>query len=117
MDRILLQGIEFYAYHGVRDEERRLGQRFSVDVDLVLDLRPAGNADVLSASVDYATVCRAVEEIGTGEPVRLLEALAERIARTLLERFPAASTRVLVRKLAPPIPGRVGSVAVEITRP
>ena len=117
MDRIVLQGIEFYGYHGVREEERHLGQRFSVDVDLALDLRPAGNTDALSATVDYAAACRLVEEIGTGEPVRLLEVLAERIARALLERFPATGVRVLVRKLAPPIPGRVGSVAVEITRP
>ena len=117
MDRVFVRGIQFYGYHGVAEEERRLGQRFLLDVELSLDLRPAGGSDELSASIDYAEVIRLVKEIGEGEPYRLLEALAERVAAVLLERFPAASVRVRANKPAPPLPGSFEAVGVEITRP
>ena len=87
-DRILIQGIQFYGYHGVREEERKLGQRFVADVELRLDLAEAGRRDDLAATVDYEQICAIVVEIGTREQFNLLEALASRVASTLLERFP-----------------------------
>jgi dihydroneopterin aldolase len=57
LDRVFVQGIQFYGYHGVAEEERRQGQRFLVDVELSMDLRPAGGSDELSASIDYARSC------------------------------------------------------------
>ncbi len=117
LDRVFVQGIQFYGYHGVAEEERRQGQRFVVDVELSLDLRPAGGSDELSASVDYAEVLRLVRQIGESEQYRLLEALADRVAAALLERFPAVSVRVRARKPAPPLPGAFESVGVEISRP
>lgn len=116
-DRILIQGIQFFGHHGVREEERKLGQRFRVDVELALDLREAGRRDDLAASVDYEKVHALVVEIGTGEQFRLLEALAARIASALLERFPARQVTVRATKPSPPIPGVMGGVTVEITRP
>jgi dihydroneopterin aldolase len=117
MDRILLHGIQFHGYHGVREEERKLGQRFVVDVELVLDLREAGRRDDLAASVDYERVHALVVEIGTREQFRLLEALATRIASTLLEECPVQRVTVRAAKPSPPMPGLVGGVSVEITRP
>jgi dihydroneopterin aldolase len=116
-DRILLQGIQFYGYHGVYDEERRLGQRFLVDVELAVDLAGAEAWDDLSEALDYGQVYAAVLEIGTGRPVKLLETLAARIASTLLERFPARQVTVRATKPAPPLPGMLASVSVEVTRP
>jgi len=116
-DRILIQGIQFHGHHGVREEERKLGQRFVVDVDLRLDLAPAAGADSLAATVDYEQVCGIVVEVGTREQFNLLEALASRVASTLLERFPVQQVTVRVTKPSPPIPGLVGGVSVEITRP
>lgn len=116
-DRVFIEGIQFYGYHGLVEEERRLGQRFLVDVELSMDLRPASGSDDLSASIDYAEVLRLVREIGEREQYRLLEALAERVAAALLERFPAAGVRVRARKPAPPLPGAFESVGVEIARP
>ena len=116
-DRVFVQGIQFYGYHGVADEERRQGQRFLLDVELGLDLRPAAGSDELSASIDYAEVLRLVRQIGEKEQYHLLEALAERVAAVLLERFPVASVRVRASKPAPPLPGAFEAVGVEISRP
>ena len=115
--RILLQGIQFYGYHGVYEEERRLGQRFLVDVELRLDLTGAEDWDDVSLSVDYSQVHAAVLEIGTRQQFKLLETLAARIASTLLERFPIQRVTVRATKPAPPFPGTLAGVSVEVTRP
>jgi dihydroneopterin aldolase len=115
-DRILITGIQFHGYHGVRHEERQLGQRFVVDVELALDLGPAAGADNLAATVDYERVCALVVGVGTAGRFRLLETLAGRIASALLEEFPVQQVTVRATKPAPPIPGIVAGVSVEITR-
>lgn len=104
-DEILLEGLEFYAYHGVNPEERALGQRFVVDVALAADLRPAGRADDLARTIDYGAVYRRVRAVVEGPPRQLLEAVAEAIAAALLAEFPAAAVTVAVRKPAPPLRG------------
>jgi 7,8-dihydroneopterin aldolase/epimerase/oxygenase len=116
-DRILLQGIQFYGYHGVYEEERRLGQRFLVDVELRLDLSGAASEDDVSAGVDYSQVYAVVLEIGTRHQFKLLETLATRIASAVLERFPIEGVTVRVTKPAPPLPGVLAGVGVEVTRP
>ena len=116
-DRILLQGIQFYGYHGVYDEERRLGQRFLVDVELCLDLTGAEGWDDVSLAVDYSQVYAVVLEVGTRQQFKLLETLAARIASLLLERFPIRQVTVRATKPAPPLPGMLGGVSVEVTRP
>jgi dihydroneopterin aldolase len=65
-DRLLLRGMEFYAYHGVHPEERRLGQRFVVDLEVELDLVPAGRSDTLEATVNYGTLYHTVRAIVKG---------------------------------------------------
>ena len=117
LDRILVQGIQFHGHHGVQGEERKLGQRFLVDVEIRLDLREAGRRDDLAASVDYGRVHALVVEIGTGEQFRLLEALAERIASAVLEHFRVRQVTVRATKPSPPLAGIVAGVSVEITRP
>jgi dihydroneopterin aldolase len=116
-DRILLHGIQFYGYHGVYDEERRLGQRFLVDVAMCLDLSGIASRDDVSSGVDYTQVHAVVVEIGTREQFKLLETLASRIASTLLERFPIQEVTVRATKPTPPLPGVLTGVSVEVTRP
>src|SRR5512137_339511 len=116
-DRILLQGIQFYGYHGVYEEERRLGQRFLVDVELRLDLSGAASKDDVSAGFDYSEVHAVVVEIGTRQQFKLLEALVTRIASAILERFPIREVTVRATKPAPPLPGVLAGVSVEVTRP
>ncbi len=115
-DRIILKGLEFYGRHGVLPQERELGQRFIVDVEIFLDLTEAGRSDDLSRTIDYAKVFRLVEEIVTGSPRRLLEAVAEDIAAAILECFSAVEAVVRVKKPAAPLPGHHEYVAVEIKR-
>jgi dihydroneopterin aldolase len=116
-DRILLHGIQFYGYHGVYDEERRLGQRFLVDVELRLDVSGAASDDDVSATVDYGQVQAVVLEIGTGQRFKLLETLATRIASAILGRFPVREVTVRATKPAPALPGVLSGVSVEVTRP
>jgi dihydroneopterin aldolase len=116
-DRILLHGIQFYGYHGVHDEERRLGQRFLVDVELRLDLSRAAAKDDVSVGVDYGQVYAIVVEIGTRQQFKLLETLATRIASAILTRFPVGDVTVRATKPAPPLPGVLAGVSVEVHRP
>ena len=98
-DRILLEGMVFHGRHGTLPAERELGQPFVVDVELRLDLQPAGLSDDLTRTVDYSDVHRRAKEIVEGQPVGLTETVAERIATAVLEEHPLVeAVRVKVRK-------------------
>ena len=116
MDKIVLSGIEFYAYGGVSDAEKATGQRYRVNVELVLDLKPASVSDALGDTVSYSHVFRLVVDTARERSFNLLESLAERICQRLLERFPVESVTVQVQKLLPPIDGTIAYAAVEMTR-
>lgn len=115
-DRIRLVNMVFYAYHGVFAAERRLGQRFEVDVDLAADLRRAGQSDDLADTLNYAEVYNVVKNAVTERPYHLLEALAERIAGDILASFEVAEVTVRVRKPGAPVGGLLDYAEVEITR-
>ena len=117
-DRIILTGMQFYGFHGVNPEERRLGQPFIVDLTAELDLESAGASDNLADTVSYTHLYRAVRDVMEGEPYNLLEAAARNIADTVLCQQPLVSAvRVRVSKPRPPIRGSViESAAVEIYR-
>lgn len=119
-DRIRLNGMVFYGYHGVLPEERALGQRFVVDLEVRADLRRAGTSDDLAATVNYADLYRIAQEVVTGAPCQLIEAVAERIAgRVLAEHALAESVEVRVRKPAVPLAGSAldsSEVCIERTR-
>lgn len=98
-DLILLEGMTFFGHHGVLPAERELGQRFVVDVEMRVDLRLAGLSDDLSQTVDYGAVHALAKEITEGEPLNLIEAVAERIATAILQDHPMVETiRVRVAK-------------------
>jgi dihydroneopterin aldolase len=98
-DAILLEGLRFFGYHGLYPEERTLGQRFLVDVTAELDLRDAGQHDELDESINYQDLYTQVRTIVEGEPMMLIEAVADRTARSILERFPiVTAVEVIVRK-------------------
>ena len=117
-DRILLEGMTFHGRHGTLPAERELGQPFVVDVELRLDLRPAGLSDDLEKTVDYGEVHRMARGIVEGEPVGLTETLAERISAAVLENFPVVeSVRVRVAKPHVRLNGTVlAGSAVEVVR-
>jgi 7,8-dihydroneopterin aldolase/epimerase/oxygenase len=112
MARVVLSGMRFHGYHGVFEEEARLGAPFVVDLEIEADL-PA--TDDLAATIDYARVYDLVRRVVTGERYRLIEALAHRLGRDVLDTEPLATTvRVRVHKPHAPLPGVVGDVMVEI---
>ncbi|RID84465.1 dihydroneopterin aldolase [Peribacillus asahii] len=117
MDKIYLNEMEFYGYHGVFPEETKLGQRFIVDIVVETDLAKAGQTDCLDDSINYGELFEVVQGIMEGEPMKLLEAVAETISTKLLDKFPSIQTcTVKVIKPNPPIRGHYKSVAIEITR-
>jgi len=115
MDRLLLEGMVFFGRHGALPAERELGARFTVDVELGLDLRAAGRSDLAADTVDYSRAYEVVREVVEGDPCRLLEAVAERVAARLLEFNPVERATVRVRK-QPPVPGEFHSFGAEVTR-
>ncbi|MFS0774423.1 dihydroneopterin aldolase [Neobacillus sp. 3P2-tot-E-2] len=117
MDKIFVNRMEFYGYHGVFPEETRLGQRFVVDLMVLVDLKKAGQSDQLEYSVNYGELFQACKEVVEGKPYKLVEAVAEKIAESVLGKFTLVSeVTIKVIKPDPPIPGHYQSVAVEITR-
>ena len=118
MDVVFLEGLQFYGYHGVDSEERSLGQRFLVDVELTTDLRAAGQADDLTQTVNYSLVYTRVQTIVEGPPHNLIETVAEELATALLADFPASSVTVVVRKPEVGLRGAtLRAAGVRIVRP
>jgi dihydroneopterin aldolase len=91
-----LRGIELHGRHGVEAGEQERGQRFVFDV--WIDVDDSALSDRIEDAVDYREVAEAVREVSDERAYSLLEALADAVARTLLERFPIDRARVRVRK-------------------
>ena len=107
MDRIILEGMQFYGFHGANPEERALGQAYVVDLAVELDLNKPGASDRLEDTVSYTQLYRVVQGVLEGESKNLLEATAQAIARLVLAEFPVDAVHVLVKKPRPPIRGSV----------
>ena len=115
-DKISILGISGFGYHGVLESERKNGQDFSVDIVLKLDLRNAGESDNLAHTINYAEVASLVHRRIVGDPVNLLERLAELIAQDVLENFNVQEIEVTVHKPQAPIPVSFHDVSVTIQR-
>lgn len=115
-DRIRLLGIEAFGYHGVLENEQEEGQLFSVDVELEVDLSAAADSDDLSDTVDYGAVAERIHAVIEGERWNLIERLADRIARVVLEEGRVGAVTVTVHKPQAPIPVPFRDVSVTIQR-
>jgi|WetSurMetagenome_2_1015567.scaffolds.fasta_scaffold302036_2 7,8-dihydroneopterin aldolase/epimerase/oxygenase len=116
-DRLRLSNITFYGYHGVHEHEREFGRPMALDVELTLDLSEAGRTDNLEQGLDYSEVYKIVRETEAAGPYKLLEALAEAVARQLLAAFPQVrEVLIRARKKEPSVGGWVEQAEVEITR-
>ena len=115
-DRILLSQMRFDGRHGVSDEERATPQPFEVDVELYLDLQPAGIDDDLTRTVDYSQVFELCRDLVEATNFRLLETIAEGIAHEILAAHRVVEVVVRVRKLQVPVSGSLGYAEVEIRR-
>jgi 7,8-dihydroneopterin aldolase/epimerase/oxygenase len=116
-DRIIVKDLQVFAHHGVLEEERRLGQRFHVDVVAHLDLRDAGASDDYAKTVGYDAIAALASETLTAKSYNLIEAAAEAVAQAVLARFPQVEkVEVELRKHAAPIDALFASVGVRIER-
>ncbi len=116
-DKIILEGVQFYAYHGRNPEERTLGQPFVVDLEAEVDLRAAGESDHIGDTVSYTDLYRAVKAEMEGPAKNLLEGVAHAIAQRILDSYSVRSVRVRVKKTSPPIKDAfLSGAAVEVYR-
>lgn len=117
MDKIIMKNMSFYGYHGVLPEENRLGQKFFVDVILYLDLKKAATLDLLSHTVNYALAYDIVKASVETKQFKLVEALAEDIAQSLLSHFAVVDElSVAIRKPEAPVNAIFDYFGVEILR-
>lgn len=116
-DRISLKKMQFYGYHGLFDEEKKLGQRFIVNVDVFTSLKQPGFSDDMDDSIDYSDIYQKVGSIVEGPSFNLIEAVAEKISQTLLDYFKKIEAcKVEILKPDPPINGHYEAVSVQIYR-
>lgn len=115
-DKIILRGCQFHGKHGVSAEERAVGGRVIVDIELEYDLAQAGVSDDIHHTLNYADIFKTVRVQVEEQNYNLLESLAHKIVEVLLEKFPVSAATVYVRKQPPPIKGIVESAGVEIRR-
>lgn len=117
MDNIKINGIKTYAYHGVFDAERQLGQFFITDVVMYLDLGEASKNDDLEQTVHYGEAYAMIEEIIKGESVNLIEHLAEKVSVSLFDQYDKIiKTEVTITKSNPPIEGNYDNVSITLNR-
>ena len=113
---IHLKKLRFHGHHGVLPEETTLGQPWIIDLALVVDIAHAAATDDVAHTVNYVEVHDLVRDIVTGEPVALLETLANRILSAVLSAQPRVqSVSITIHKPHVPIPGAHEGVALSAT--
>ncbi len=115
-DRIVLTGMHFRGTHGVHEYEQQNPQRFDVDVELALNLQPAGLSDDLTQTADYSRVFDTCRQIVESTRFNLIEALAEAIAHELLAEHAVDEVTVRIRKPDVQLGGPLEAAGVEIRR-
>ena len=116
-DVLRITALRVRGFHGVLPEERRDGQDFVVDVVLHLDLHPAALSDDVADTVHYGELAAALAAVIAGEPVDLIETLAERLAQVCLADSRVMRAEVTVHKPSAPIAAQVADVSVTVVRP
>ncbi len=105
MGKVSLEGLEFFAYHGFYDEEQKIGNKYSVDVEVETDLMKAASKDSLGETINYEDLYKMISKV-MATPTRLLESLSLRIMEQVFAHFKAAKrVQVSVSKFNPPIGG------------
>jgi dihydroneopterin aldolase len=116
VDEITLTGLTVFGYHGVFDFERRQGQEFTIDLTLQVPLAAAAASDDVADTVHYGELADRVAAIVAGEPVNLIETLAQRIADAVLDDERVAAVTVTVHKPHAPIEQTFADVSVTVRR-
>ena len=114
MAKVGLEDVRFYGPHGYYEEEHLMGNEFSIDVTVETEIAMAAEQDDLAGTVSYATIYYLLQA-EMKKPTQLLEALAHRMASRILQQFDGVSSvQLRLRKLNPPLGGRVAAAFVEV---
>jgi len=117
MSTISIEGMEFFAYHGCFKEEQVIGTKFRIDVFLKTNTTQAEATDNLSDTVNYQTVYQLIKD-EMGNRSKLLEHVGRRILNRIKKEFSAVEyVKIKIRKLNPPLGGKIDFVAVELETP
>lgn len=117
MDKIYINNLEFIGFHGVFPEEKKLGQKFLVSLELTVDTREASKTGDLTKSVHYGLVAQDVEKLFLEKSIDLIETCAENIAEMVLKKYELVKeVKVVVKKPWAPLQMHFENVAIEITR-
>lgn len=117
MDKIHLNDLTFFGYHGALPEENVLGQAYRVSLSFELDTREAAQSDDLTQTIDYRHAIVIAREVITGPPHKLIETVADRVATRLLTELPLArAVTVFLTKPHPPVGMDFSGVTIEIRR-
>lgn len=115
--RLTIKGAQFYAYHGVKQEERDLGGRYEVDLDLYYNASEAIANDSVAFALNYEEAMNCIEETFSDESYNLIETVANTILDLAFERFPnLIEATIRVRKMNVPIHSVVAFIETELTK-
>ena len=116
-DTIFVTGLLVHAHHGVMEHDEKVGQRFVIDLELDIDLRPAAASDRLADTVSYSSLVEVANRAFTTKNFRLVEAAAGAVAETVLSSFPrVTAVKVTVHKPHAPIAAIFADVGVSVLR-
>jgi len=116
-DIIRLKDITIFGFYGVSPQEREVGQKIQIDLELHSDLTAACTSDALQDTINYETVYTTVMElVDEGKRYRLLETLGEEICDAILKRYPVAKVEIRLRKLNLPFPNNLSHIEIQLTR-
>lgn len=116
MDTVMIRGLRVYAYHGVKEEEKRKGQPFILDMDVKADLHIACETDCIDDAINYSSVTKCAVRTMLAEKNDLIERAAERVAQAILQEFPAEEVTVTLKKPCAPVAADFEYMAVSLTR-
>jgi dihydroneopterin aldolase len=116
MDKILVEGIRLYGYHGCLDEEGKIGTEYEVSVTVWGNIDDSFRSDNLNHTMDYVNINRVVQE-HVSLRAKLIETVAHRITQTIFQEMPMViKLKIKLSKLNPPINGDVKKVSIELKR-
>ncbi len=116
MGRVKLINMVFYGYHGVAEQEKILGGKFEVDVELEFDMTSAIMTDHLQDTISYEDIYQLVQDVITHSKFYLIEALAGKLLRVIFDNYSVDSVLIRIRKPNAPVKGVLDNVEVEISR-
>ncbi|HHU70692.1 MAG TPA: 2-amino-4-hydroxy-6-hydroxymethyldihydropteridine diphosphokinase [Clostridiales bacterium] len=116
-DIIKISNLEVFAYHGVLKEENSLGQKFIISAELFTDISEAAKDDDISKSINYASVCKAIEKFLKENTFKLIETTADKLATYLLKKYDRLDRiKLEIKKPWAPIHMSLDTVSVQVER-